>query len=208
MNKKFLLIIIAMTSLIHPLFGQENAKHLDRLGNPIPGNKVIFQENILNTTGLDMWEKFSFPYQASYIYRAWIDGSELHACTTNNGLHGQNNSKNEHVFYGKICGNAFGINFDDLGIRNMHNFKNAILESYSVDFFSEFAPLSNYYNCRGTCVLADGKEGSWHFYMVRNEAEWTTNWTLKNSGSLHMLLVISFERDSAELLNEMIPVFL
>lgn len=185
-------------------FARENVlEHVDDWGNPIPPNRVKHQENVLEREISSDWIKSSFPYPASYIYRMWGDGGELHAHTINKGLYFYNDSRTKLVFYGKISGDAIGYNFPYLGESNLKNFQKAVMDATSITFSSEFFE-DTFWNIlpEGICVLANGKTANWHFYVVPQFYE------EQISPSLQMLLIISLGGNSLQIFDEISSVFL
>ncbi len=200
MTKKIYSLILIFVVFNLSILEAKEKDHLDVHGDPIDPRRIRHQESVLESTLPDDWAKFSIPYKASYIYRMWIDGGELHAFTTNDALYAHRS--HHQLFYGKISGDAVGYNFLNLLVNNLKNFTKALVDFSSITFFPDFSEISELQLSHGTnmfygtCNLANGKIGYWYFHIEEVQ---------KN---LHMLLIISAENDALEIFDEVGPILL
>lgn len=157
------------------------------------------QEYLIDRPLSDDWVNSTFPYTYYYVCHVGkLHLSDTWAQSQNEGLFAAHKIHDEFFFYGKITGDAVGTETSGLGAENVERFKQTVINFFPITFSQKWDLI--YLNFKimplsGTCTHPDGREGNWHFIALEEYKE-----------ELQMLLVVSFERDSLELLNEVYSI--
>jgi hypothetical protein len=191
MKKMLILILVFVVHL--KCFGSTESDH----SNP----NLRPQKNLMELPLTNEWVKDSFLYSCSYVKKNLYDTDVL-AYIKNSALFATHLTRQELFFYGHINGSAVGTHDYALGLENLSKFFSAIIQHYPIRFSEDLSNMiygGTHDPFRkgifsGTCHSIDGRVGSWHFKCQEGDR------------SLKMILVISFERDSYDLLLDVIPM--